>query len=49
MQDQQSTNNSSTSKKLARVNKVPSLTQQGRWTFDALKVAMDVVEKDEYI
>ncbi len=32
-------------KKLVRVNKVPSLTQWGRWTSNVLEVAMDAVER----
>jgi hypothetical protein len=32
-------------KKLVRISKFPSLTQQGRWTSDMLEVAMDEMEK----
>jgi len=52
LQDQQTTNKENIPptivaqvKKLARVNKVLSLTQQGRWTSNALEAAMDVVER----
>ncbi len=51
MQDQQNTNKENIpptvptqTKKPIRVDKVPNLTQQGRWTFDALEATMDVIE-----
>jgi hypothetical protein len=34
-------------KKLARISKVPSLTQQGRWTSDILEAGMDAMERGQ--
>jgi hypothetical protein len=57
LQDQQTTNKKNIppivpthwTKKLTRINKVPSCKQQGIWTFDALEVAMMKWKEDNYL
>jgi hypothetical protein len=54
LQDQQSTNKENIpptiptqAKNPIKVNKVPNLTQWGRWTSDVLEATMDVVERGQ--